>query len=299
MHSSNALNTTKAYDHAWGVFSKWCADSGSCALPASWQTVMDFATWSLYERERRYRLETVKLTLSAIRARHLQAGLPCPASEQVGMLIRNAARDLREARGGKQAFTPALLRRVCSSLSHGSTIAIRDRAMFLTQFAAGWRCGEVTGLQLSDVRFTRKGFILKLGASKSDQDGSEGRVVGIEHGERELTCPVRALRAWIEVRKRWEGPLFCHVDRHGGIRHHGLIGDAINERLKQALCALGMDPSRYGSHSLRSGMVTTSIERGASESLVMLRTGHKSLAGMRPYLRSARAFRANPLAGVL
>lgn len=52
--------------------------------------------------------------------------------------------------------------------------------MFLLQFAAGWRCSEVTGLQDSDVTFTKKDFVLSLGASKADQDGNEGRVVNVD-----------------------------------------------------------------------------------------------------------------------
>jgi integrase len=299
MHAVNAPNTDKAYAHAWKQFSAWCASVGSPPLPAAPQTVCDFVTWCLYERKRKWRLGSVRLTLTAINAKHLEAGLPSPRTAEVRMLVRNAARELRQPKRRKDAMTPALLRRVCAHLSDGSTISIRDRAMILAQFAAGWRCSEIAGLQLSDLRFTKKGYVLTLGASKTDQDGKKGRVAGVEYGDTEVTCPVRALKAWLAIRGRWPGPLFCQLNRHGQVREHGFIGDTITERLHRALEAIGVNPARYGSHSLRSGLVTVGILRGVPETVIMARTGHKSLDSMRDYFRLAGAFQVNPLAGVL
>jgi site-specific recombinase XerD len=301
MQRSSAANTVKAYDHCWKMFSMWCEQVGLAAFPCSQSTVLDYATFCLYERQRKYRVATLNLALTAIRRKHEEAGLASPINAQARRFVRNAGRDLKEARGGKAALSISQLRRLCSFLTRESrTIAIRDRAMFLLQFAAGWRCSEVVGLQLEDVRFTRKGFVVSLGASKTDQAGHEGRIVGIQFGDREVTCPVRALGAWIALRGKWRGSLFCRIGRLGNIVEHGLTGDALNERLKLTLAQLsGIDAASYGSHSLRSGMVTAAIEEGKSETLIMMRTGHKSLDSMRQYVRSARAFIANPLEGLL
>jgi integrase len=299
MQSSKAPNTLKAYAHAWKVFSGWCAEVGHQPLPAKPETVSKFITWSLYERERRYRLESVRITLTAITLRHLDQKLASPVTAEVKNLVRNAARDLKEGQGGKEALTPTQLRRICAKVSNGSTIGARDRAMFMLQFAAGWRCSEVAGLKLADIRFTRQGYVVRLGASKTDQDGHEGREVGIPPGEHELTCPVRALRTWIERRGRWQGPLFCRVNSYGQVVERAFAGDTITERLHLALRAIGENPAAYGSHSFRSGMVTSAIERGSSETLIMLRTGHKSLDTMRRYVRRAKLFGPNPLAGAL
>lgn len=301
MQSNNSANTDKAYNQAWKVFSAWCDGVGLSPLPATAETVATFAMWCLYERARRYRLGTVNLTFSAIRHRHSESEMPIPVTPEVRRLVRNAARDLRERKRQKKALTPEQLRAVCKHLSGESPIDARDRAMFLLQFAAGWRCGEVTGLQLSDVAFTDKGFIVSLGASKSDQLGRDGREVGIPLGQRQATCPVRALRAWIKIRGTAPGALFCRLSPgHTILPDKALIYDHINERLKVALAALGVDARHYGSHSLRAGMVTAGIEAGASETSIMLRTGHKSLDTMRRYVRIAKAFSdANPLKGVL
>lgn len=312
---AKAANTRKAYDHGWKIFTRWCETVGCAALPAPEQTVSDFVLWCLYERGRLpeggaaskkhprcccYRLNTVRLLLSAIALRHGESNHPSPVTDGVNRLVRNAARDLKERKRNKSALTVAQLRRVCAVLDDGSVISTRDRAMILLQFAAGWRCSEVIGLEFADIRFTRKGYLVSLGASKTDQDGSEGRLVGIEYGDHALTCPVAALKAWINFRGRGAGKLFYHVKPNGTIKEQGLIGDRISERLKLALEMIGEDPKAYGSHSLRAGMVTIGIERGVSETAIMMRTGHKSLDTMRGYVRSAQAFSViNPMAGVL
>jgi site-specific recombinase XerD len=299
MNSSRAPGTLKAYGQAWKTFSAWCREVGREALPATAETVADFVTFALYERARRCRLGTVKLTLNAITKTHLDSGMLSPVTAEVRELVRNAARDLRERQRCKAALTPDELRRLCGSLATGSRIAKRDRAMFLLQFAAGWRRSEVVGLDLADIRFTEYGFEVALGASKTDQAGEEGRVVPIECGDFPETCPVEALRAWIEARGEWAGRLFCRVNQRGDVVRRGITGETVNERLKRALASLGEDPRPYGTHSLRAGMVTAGIENGASETAIMLRTGQKSLATLRRYVRPARALRLNPLKGVL
>jgi integrase len=111
---------------------------------------------------------------------------------------------------------------------------------------------------------------------------------------------VRALKAWIALRGKSPGPLFLRFkDNSGRLSDRGILGDSICERLKIALDAIGIDTKQYGSHSFRAGMVTAAIEIGASETAIILRTGHKSLDTMRDYVRVSKAFSSNPLAGVL
>jgi len=298
MKASHAPRTRAAYSYTWMIFARWCEQVGGQALPATPETVADFVVWSLYERQPPYRLQTVQLTLYAISHRHQQEHLPSPLTDNVKLLVRNAKRDLRERPQYAQALEPAELRRICRQLCTTVPIDIRDRALILTQFAAGWRREEIASLDRCDVRFMRKGFLLSLGASKTDQDGSEGRIVAIEYGAHAVTCPVRALREWLDIRGTWPGPLFCAM-YGGGIHPQRLSGDAINERFKLAVARAGLPAARYSSHSLRAGMVTAAIERGAPETLIMLRTGHKSLDSMRRYVRPAKACRFNVLQGVL
>jgi integrase len=60
------------------------------------------------------------------------------------------------------------------------------------------------------------------------------------------------------------------------------------------LCAkAGLDPKRFGAHSLRAGMVTQAIRGGASDHAIMTQTGHRSSDMVRRYRRETDLFQDN------
>ena len=130
-----------------------------------------------------------------------------------------------------------------------------------------------------------------LGASKTDQQGL-GRVVALPFGKRARTCPVRNLRAWLEARGRWRGPLFYPV-RGGPVERSRLGGRAICTVVQQLLRSIGKDSSGYGDHSLRAGMATSAAESGASEISIKQRGSWKSMAAVQRYVRPSQGFRAD------
>ena len=98
---------------------------------------------------------------------------------------------------------------------------IRDRALLLTGFSGGLRRSELAGLLFDDMASVEEGILLTLPRSKTDQEG-RGRQVAIPRGSQPSTCPVCALRAWIEAAPILGGALFRAGDRHGNVRAVGL-----------------------------------------------------------------------------
>ncbi len=298
MKSARAVNTVKAYFYAWKVFSNWCTDYGHIALPATAETLQDFIAWRLDVRKQR--IYTVTTDLSAIRHMHIEAGLSNPLTPEVKLLVRNAARNLRQRPQQKRALTANHLRRISEKMQSGEmpSIEIRDRAMVLVCFAAGWRGSELLSLSLADVWFEDGSLYIQLGASKTDQDGRRGRTVRIYPGENPLTCPVQALKDWLAVRGPWHGPLFCRFNRFS-LLHKSITPQGLRLRLKRLLGQIGENPARFGSHSMRAGMITTSVENGADVLSIMERTGQKNVGTVMKYVRPAKALSVNPLRGVL
>ena len=296
MQARKALNTRRAYAYGWNSFLAWCAAAERPWLPAEPHTVQDFATWSITQG---YRLGTIAIRLSAIAHYHRESGFETPIDAAVRRYLANAKRDLKEEPAGKAALTYELLKQSAVRFP-GTAAGIRNRAMILLTFASGWRRSEIVALRYSDVSFVREGLALWQRSSKTDQTG-EGRLVGIERGRRALTCPVRALEAWLETRGRWEGPLFVRMSSNGSVTRTGLEprGERLHQALKRMLAEIGEDPARFGAHSLRAGMITEAAKHGASESSIMQRTGHHSSAMVRRYIRPANIFEFNPLKAVL
>lgn len=294
--AKKALNTREAYSLAWRAFCGWCETASLSPLPADPRVVKNFSTWCL---EQGYRIRTVTLRLTGIAHHHREAGFLSPINKEVWQHIENAKRHYKEEPGGKHAITCDMLRRMLSRLPEDA-LGVRDRAIILVTFAAGWRKGETVSLRYSDARFVPSGLELWLRSSKTDQTG-EGRLVGIQPGDNPVTCPVLALQAWLALRGPWDGALFTRLTSRRQVTRDplGRRGQVIYNAVKKYSEAIGENPKFFGAHSLRAGMITECAKNGASESSIMQRTGHKSSATLRRYIRPASVFDFNPLKGIL
>ena len=65
------------------------------------------------------------------------------------------------------------------------------------EFASGCRRSELVGLDVGDMSFGDDGIEVTIRWSKTDQEGL-GRKMRIPYGGRPRTCPVRAVRDWID-----------------------------------------------------------------------------------------------------
>jgi integrase len=176
-------------------------------------------------------------------------------------------------------------------------LAARDRALVLIGFAGAFRRSELVALDVEDVQVTGDGLVMMLRRSKTDQQG-EGRKVGIPYGSTFDTCPVRAIKSWMDGSGITSGPLFRGVNRHGGLQDRRLTDQSVALVVKRYAQAAGLDPANYAGHSLRAGLVTTAAIAGVSERAIMKQTGHKSTNMGRRYIRDASLFRENAAARI-
>ena len=297
MNSSLSKNTLRAYASAWRAFRAWCGEAARTPLPAEPDTVQDFIVWSITEG---YRIESCYSRMSAIAHYHRAASLPSPLNPSIWQLMQNAKRHLKERPAGMTALTPELLKRILEKFSDKYPVDVRNKALLLVTFAAGWRRSEPCQLDRTDVEFTGAGMTLFQPSSKTDQE-AHGRFVFIARGRNKETCPVSALQRWLELRGDWHGPLFTRCSSNGtpGTRRLYARGDVLYRLMKDCLAKIGVDPTHYGAHSTRSGMMTASAENGADVLAIMQRTGHRSIASVIRYIRPVKAFQRDPLAGVL
>ena len=160
--------------------------------------------------------------------------------------------------------------------------------------------GEASGHR---VRFTDNGLLIELGRSKSDQEG-DGAVIGVPFGSHAETCPVRALRAWLDVAGITSGRVFRPVTRHGHIGADAMSPHAIAIAVKRAVfrSALAEGYSKkdaysladtVGGHSLRAGFVTATDAAGAPIAKVMEQARHARFETTRGYIREVDVFRGN------
>ena len=209
LRHSLAPNTRRAYAADWRHFSSWCQANHRMALPALPETVGLYLT-TLAES---HKVSTLTRRISAISQAHQAAGFDSPTEAAVvRQLMKGIRRTLGTAQTGKSPVKVEHLRTIIAGLDPDRVLDVRDRALLLVGFAWAFRRSELVGLDIEDLEFNENGLVVHLRRSKTDPEG-QGRKVGIPYGLAPVTCPVRAVQAWVEVLQNAEGPLFRAVDR--------------------------------------------------------------------------------------
>ena len=286
--ASRSAATKRAYSSDWQIFTAWCFENQQTPLPASPATVAAFLA---AQASAGFRPATLSRRLGAINAAHRLAGHPSPTtSEPVSLVMKGIRRMAGVAQRQARPLVVEDLRRVVAALPD-TLVGRRDAAVVLLGFAGAFRRSELVALTVEDLEFSDGGVLATVRRSKTDQEGS-GREVGIPFGQNG-TCPVAAVRAWLARANIKSGPIFRRIDQHGHIGPNALRAGAVAEIVKKATAAVGLDASQFSGHSLRSGLVTSAAQGGASELMIMETTGHRSSQMVRKYVRRANAFKAN------
>jgi integrase len=198
----------------------------------------------------------------------------------VRAVVRGTRRQLGVAQPQKTALELEALRTVVLAIPDDLR-GRRDRALLLVGWTAALRRSELVALEVGDLSFEAEGVVLTIRRSKTDREGA-GATVAVPLGEEEATCPVGALRRWLEAAPVSEGRLFRRIDRHG---HLGpaLSDRALAEIVAARAAAAGLEGD-FAGHSLRAGFATAAARAGRSEAAIMRYGRWKSVQIARRYM---------------
>lgn len=294
--NSKAENTKRAYRTDWQAFASWCDESGLPSLPASPATVATYASHLANEGRK---VSSIGRALVAISQAHKIAGEASPTSSAV---VHETMKGIRRAKGSAPtAKAPVLVEQLRAMMAHlpQGIAGRRDRALLTLGFAGAFRRSELVALDVSDLAFTAEGLEVAIRRSKTDQEG-QGEKIGIPYGGNPATCPVRAVRSWLDGSGIGEGggAVFRSVDRWGNLSPARLTDRAVALVVKRYAEKVGLDPELFGGHSLRAGLATQAAKAGKGERSIMRQTRHRSVAMVRRYIRDADLFNDNAAAGI-
>jgi site-specific recombinase XerD len=277
-------NTRRAYAADWADFTTWCGVAGCAPLPA---TPIDVATYLARLADGGRKASTIQRRVASIRAAHLAAGHEPPTNaEGVKATMRGIRRTVGTRPTRKAPATAEILQKLLAVFP--DTLAgIRDRAIVLLGFAAALRRSEIVALDIDDVEWRRKGIVLHIGRSKTDQEG-KGVDIPVPRGSK--LQPVAALSAWLEASGISEGPIFREVDRHGELGPQRLTGRSIARIVKRAVAAAGFDASIFSGHSMRAGFVTSALDAGVDPLKIMPISRHVKVDTLKIYDRRENDF---------
>lgn len=294
---SSSHNTKRTYNYGWKSFCNWCNERGVNPF----HNENKEALISLYISEKaareKLKVSSISCYLAGIRSHYQDHGiiinLQHPTIQKVLKGIRNT---LFKRQIQKEPLLvdqiKAMVEGVCIEKNGQShLIGIRDRAILLLGFAGAFRRSELVSIDVENITFSRDGFVVLLRKSKTDQEG-EGFEKAIPYGGNPITCPVRAIKDWVECSKITSGPIFRPINRHGQLQTKRLSSHAIALIVKRCYLEDG-NSNNVSGHSLRAGFVTTAAKKKVPEHLIMKQTGHKCSDTLKRYIRIGTRFDEN------
>ena len=283
--------TEKIYQDDWLAFQDWCREHNAPFLPAPPAVVAAY----LARRSAKLGRSGLRVALAAIAFHHRRSGhLWSSADPAIASVMQGILRQQRKPVRPAAALTSEELRKLL--VGCGSDLGgVRDRALLLTAFAGALRRSELVGLDVADLRFGKDGVALRIRHSKRDQEG-EGADVGIAFGQHPGTCPVAALRTWLERGRVRYGPVFRSVTASGSVGS-GLAAHSVWKILRRRAAAVGLtvhETERLSPHGLRAGFITEAYLNGALDEQVAHHARQSDLETTRGYRRRAKTIAASP-----
>ncbi|WP_022826399.1 tyrosine-type recombinase/integrase [Hymenobacter norwichensis] len=294
-----AANTERAYTSDLKSYVAFCEQHSLQAVPADVDTLTEYVAHLASEKPELalgggrgkkgqqpltgpHALATIKRHLAAIRKAHQLAGYKLPATlEALNLVMEGITRTLGKRQVQAQAFTVEELKQAIRRIDLDTSAGIRDRALLLLGFAGAFRRSELVDLNIEQLEFTERALLVHLAKSKTNQYGAvEDKA--IFYAPTLDFCPVRCLRAWLNLLGRTTGPLFVKIPRTTpgqlAIPSQKRLSDiSINKLVQKRL------GSAYSAHSLRVSFVTTAVLNGQSHKAIKNQTKQKTDAMIERY----------------
>jgi integrase len=292
--ASLSPNTRRAHESDWRDFASFCSAQGLRALPAAPQTVAGYAA-ALASKAK---IATIRRRLASISTLHQRAGYDSPCAHRaVRDVMRGIGREHGVAPSRKAAVTLDALRAMLLAIDGDDLAARRDRAILLLGFAAALRRSEIAAIHFEDLRWSKRGLLLRIPRSKTDQLG-EGVEIAVPFVPNEALCAARAVRRYVAAAAITTGPLFRSMDMHRELGDDAIQGQDV-ARLVKRLARRARVDGDFSGHSLRAGFATSAAAAHVSLDAIARTTRHKSLAVLLTYVRPAQAFDDVALAAMI
>lgn len=312
--ASTAENTNKAYSADWKHFARWCRMKGAEPLPPSPEMIglylADLAApagiSSSPSAFRPLSVATIDRRLSGLVWNYAQRGFTLDRKNRhIATVLTGIKRKHRRPPQQKEGILPEDILAMVATLSFDLR-GLRDRAILLIGYAGGLRRSEIVSLDVGKDDTPDSGGWIEIvdgtnggGALLTLNAKTGWREVEIGRGSSEQTCPVHALKQWLNFAKIGFGPIFVRTSRDGKRALATRLNDKHVARLiKQTVLDAGIRsdlPEKdrlalFSGHSLRAGLASSAE---VDERYVQKHLGHASAEMTRRYQRRRDRFRVN------
>jgi integrase len=220
------------------------------------------------------RASTVLQAFSAIVWLHQISGLQDLRQHPLCAAVVSSALRNNVPFNRKEPFTTDQITQLIETLKKDNTLSSkRLSAIILLGFSGFLRISETLNLRMSDFSFYSDHIEINISSSKTDIHREGNSVLISATGN--ITCPCAAVLTYIDSAKI---PLSGSSDFifRTIVKNHDeellttrkLSYTRVRETLRKVLHSTGLNPSNFGTHSLRSGGASTSSNAGIPNELV-------------------------------
>ncbi len=282
LRNSKSHNTVRAYEADFKDFSLFCFQNGLPPLPTEPKILSLYLTYL----SKTSKFSTLKRRIASIKVVHKMKGHYLDTKHPI--IIENLLGIKRIYGSYQKSKKPLLINdlkliiKAIDKYEKKEIKRIRNKCLILIGFSGGFRRSELVNLEYDDLEFVKEGLKIFIKRSKTDQSG-EGSIKAIPYFENLEYCPVIKMKEWINCNRIKEGKVFVISDK------------SVSLIIKKYALLAGLDPDKFGGHSLRSGFATSAAESGVEERNIMAMTGHKTTQMVRRYIHEANLFKNNAL----
>jgi integrase len=288
--ASRAPSTTELYT---GVYKKWMAwvkeHDGIVALPATPHSII---LYLMFLSRSATSYSTINLAISAIAWGHGLAGFPTPTrSILVSECLAGLKAKLAQPKKQKEPFLLKQLQDCMDSTDINSITDVRDTCVLLISFYGFLRFDELAHLKVKNVVFHSTHMELFIEKAKNDQLREGNSVCVARLGGKH--CPVGLAEEYFVLARLGsdtESFIFRRICITGGCkvltsRNVPITYSSVRSIVKNKCEQMGLDPKKYGTHSMRAGGSSAAANAGVGDRAFQRHGRWRSVAAKNGYIK--------------
>ena len=284
-----APNTVKKYADAFQRWNSWAKSKGLQALPT---TGHELALYVAFLIKSAKSMATIYTAVYGIAWAHQKMSMASPTEHPIVKQMMEASKRIigTKPKNPKRPLEPEHIKTIIGKFGSGDLSNLQTTCLVVLGFSGFLRWDDLSRLRRKDLEFEREYMRVFLERRKNDQyrEGSWILIVRTSNP----TCQVQLLEKFL--RKGGHSPsnfLFrkiSHTPNGMSLRRQKMTYSRARELFSKHLKGIGLDPSLYGLHSLRSGGTTEAAAWGIPERLIQRHGGWRSEVSMHMYMQETK-----------
>ena len=282
-----AATTVATYLRSYKTWKSWASRHDAAFLPAD-SVVFALYVVSLIQQTRS--VSSVNSAVYGVSWVHRKSGYQEPSEYPVVKQVVDAARRiLARPAERKEPLSSVVVRKVISRLEKGNLGDLQLAALFSLGCFGFLRWDDLCHLSVDSFYFADSHVAIFLEKRKNDQF-RQGSWVFVARCSTP-PCPVQIVERFLRVANHSKGsPLFrrvLHTKRGVRLRKEAMSYSRAKELIKKELEKEGLDPAKFGIHSLRSGGASAAAALGVPDRLFQRHGGWRSEKARNNYVKES------------